>query len=337
VEDPAGDSATPGVCAVTLALAGGRVAAVRIGGRGLERLRGALAGRAAAEAPRLARRLFPVCGIAQEIACIRAVEAAEGRAAEPGIEARRARLLDAEAAFGHVWRAAIDWPRSLGRAPATEPVKAARAALVALEADPGDPVPARRLAALLADDALFRPGEAALAARLGARLALPADPPLGARPPAWFAARLAAGPGFAACPEAGGAPADPLERHGAGETVGARLDALRQGAATLAGRLGAAPAPEAGAGAEAREPGTGCGLAMTARGPLAWLVRLSEGRVADARAVAPTEWLTHPSGALARALGTLAGGAVAEEARALLALFDPCSEVALDLREAADA
>jgi len=300
-------------CAATLAVAAGQVVGVRLDAPGFRRVRTALIGRPLAEAPRLARRLFPVCAIAQEIACTRAAEAAAGHAPDPATEHRRTRLLDAEAAVAHVWRAAIDWPRWLGRAPTPGPAKAARAALAAVEA--------------------------ALAARLGDRRALPADPPLGPRAAAWFAARLAPDPDFAARPEAEGAPADPLPGHRAAGGLGARLDALRAGAAALAARLRDAPGPAsaAGAWAHAGASGTGCGVAMTARGPLACLLRADAGRVADLRAVAPTEWVMHPHGALARALATLFGGAIADEARALIAVFDPCAEVAVTLRETADA
>jgi len=75
--------------------------------------------------------------------------------------------------------------------------------------------------------------------------------------------------------------------------------------------------------------GSGAGLAavQSARGLLLHWVRIADGRVADYRIVAPTEWNFHPRGALVRGLaGTLASDEAALVALAGLAVhaLDPC-------------
>ena len=75
--------------------------------------------------------------------------------------------------------------------------------------------------------------------------------------------------------------------------------------------------------------GAGLGLAavQTARGLLLHLVRLADGRIADYRIVAPTEWNFHPQGALFRGIvGTSAPDDTTLRARTGLAVqaLDPC-------------
>ncbi|HRQ82334.1 MAG TPA: nickel-dependent hydrogenase large subunit, partial [Azospirillaceae bacterium] len=58
---------------------------------------------------------------------------------------------------------------------------------------------------------------------------------------------------------------------------------------------------------------------------LAHWVRLEQGRIADWRAVAPTEWNFHPQGALAQALtGLPAGPELKAAAERLVCALDPC-------------
>ncbi|CAO3428455.1 nickel-dependent hydrogenase large subunit [Azospirillum doebereinerae] len=193
---------------------------------------------------------------------------------------------------------------------------------------------------------------ATAAARLAARLLDPGLAGQGAagvealaeRSPSWFAERLAADPGFSTHPHHDGAPAHtgslarradhPLvvsvaERHGLGlaALLAARLADMaelpRQMAATT-GRVGfAAPAVASPASVA---PGAGCGVVETARGRLAHWLRLGpDGRIAAFRTVAPTEWNCAADGPLARGLAALpAGPDLAERARLLVALRDPC-------------
>lgn len=75
----------------------------------------ALCARPAREAPRLARFLLPVCGWAQGLACLTAIETASGRLAAAPTLAARALMAEAEMATRLLWHAAIDWPPLLGQ------------------------------------------------------------------------------------------------------------------------------------------------------------------------------------------------------------------------------
>lgn len=85
-------------------------------------------------------------------------------------------------------------------------------------------------------------------------------------------------------------------------------------------------------------PGAGAAWVQTARGLLIhWLVLEEDGKVADYRIVAPTEWNFHPDGAYARGL---AGRVAATEEEALdaaellLLALDPCVAYTLELNHA---
>ncbi|MDO6460936.1 nickel-dependent hydrogenase large subunit [Granulosicoccaceae sp. 1_MG-2023] len=58
--------------------------------------------------------LYNVCGQAQSVAAVRAIENATGREAAPEIERRRELLLALEGIREHLWRFFIDWPKLLG-------------------------------------------------------------------------------------------------------------------------------------------------------------------------------------------------------------------------------
>jgi len=76
----------------------------------------------------------------------------------------------------------------------------------------------------------------------------------------------------------------------------------------------------------AQQVGEGQAIAWCemARGLLLHWVQLdAQGRVADYRVLAPTEWNFHPQGVLAKALSTLAPQDTAS-ASALAAAFDAC-------------
>lgn len=199
------------------------------------------------------------------------------------------------------------------------------------------------------------------AARLAARLLNPdlagwgagGVPLLSERAPDRFAAALAGDPSFATRPQYEGGPAltGPLERQSAHPLVVsvterfgdglARLFAARLAdLAELPRRMEAAIAdlrPADPATAAGPAPGTGCGVAETARGRLAHWLRLDgDGRIADARMVAPTDWNFAADGPLARGL---AGAEVrgrddaAERARLLVAMLDPCVACGIEVHE----
>src|SRR3546814_14795102 len=94
-------------------------------------------------------------------------------------------------------------------------------------------------------------------------------------------------------------------------------------AAALIARLRAAAQGQASAAVVnpcSPVPGSGCAVAETVRGPLAYWVRLAAGRIADLRSVAPTAWVLHPRGALVRWLpGLPAAGAQQSTPMALAA------------------
>ena len=202
------------------------------------------------------------------------------------------------------------------------------------------------------------------AARLAARLLHPELASWGAggtsllreSRPDWFAAALAGDPAFAARPRHDGGPAltGPLERQAAHPLVVSVTDRFGDGLARLfAARLadlaelprrmeaaiaGLCPAePAMAAGRAGQAPGSGCGVAETARGRLAHCLRLDEaGRIADARMAAPTDWNFAADGPLARGLaGARVGGRddAAERARLLVAMLDPCVACGIEVHE----
>ncbi|MGQ9365957.1 nickel-dependent hydrogenase large subunit [Azospirillum sp. A39] len=175
----------------------------------------------------------------------------------------------------------------------------------------------------------------------GAAFGAAAVAPLPDLPAAWFAERLAGDPGFSARPHNDGAPAltgpfarmadHPVvaaltRRHGAG--IAAHFAARLVELAALPGRLRAgvdALGPADPAGTEDAGTGTGTGVVETARGRLAHWLRLEDGRVADYRTVAPTEWNFAADGALARGLaGVAADAGLHGRATLLVAALDPC-------------
>lgn len=247
LDHTARNAPAPGDAAGTLVVrpAGGAGRGVRIENRRLLRLAPVICGLTLASAPDLLRRLLPVCGWAQGIACIRAIEAATATPPTPRTETARARLLLAEAALAHLWRTSIDWPALAGHAPDPGPVRQARGALAALVAalwPDGSPLTAmagpttaqadsacRRIANLLDAACAWLPAAPAeLAARAGnggdtvsallrrARDLAPgpgfdADAPLPDL--ASVAGRLADDPDFGLAPDAGGRPADVTPFH----------------------------------------------------------------------------------------------------------------------------
>lgn len=73
----------------------------------------------------------------------------------------------------------------------------------------------------------------------------------------------------------------------------------------------------------------------TSRGLLLHVVRLQDGRVADYRIIAPTEWNFQPGGPLAQALTGLAAGPDLEDrARLVSRSLDPCVSYGVELSDA---
>jgi len=83
--------------------------------------------------------------------------------------------------------------------------------------------------------------------------------------------------------------------------------------------------------------GDNAGLAgvETSRGLLLHAVRLRDGKVAEYRIVAPTEWNFHPAGPLFQALSGLApGDGLEARARLVAQSLDPCVAFAIDVTDA---
>lgn len=313
-----------------------------------------LAGLLVEEALALVPVLLPICGTAQHIAALRAIDAARGEPETAALRSERDTALALEQALAVAWRLTVDWPDLLGEARDLTLLKTLRAA-------PADDL-ARRLLALLGDVAAATSVSALLASveRSGGLIArvLRRARDAGAvlEPPR----RLLRGEALVEAAVAAFAvePFDPLspttpEPIEVGPLAMARdplVPALRDAlgikpfarflvslldARTAARRLlGEAP-PAAGAEAWQLDPGCGLGAAGTARGPVFHRVTLAgsggQERVTDWRVLAPTDWHFAPGGPIA-ATGTLAeypwamsDGAADDALRVLVASYDPCA------------
>ncbi len=117
-----------------------------------------------------------------------------------------------------------------------------------------------------------------------------------------------------------------IEVYGAGLLVrlAAQLTEVATGLRLLSrGSAGSAAAQPILASAS----GIGLGRVFAARGLLAHLVRVEDGRVRDYRILAPTEWNFHPSGVVAGALESLPPGPeeqLRRQAELLITAIDPC-------------
>ena len=342
-----------GLALVQLFIADGEVKQVNIRiDRPAAAARRLLLGKTPAEALKLVPLLFAVCGAAQSAAAATACERAMGMASDPARLSVRARLAATEALLAHGRFFALDWPQVTGEAPQVEAFTRLRKALAPVPAilDPARVafVPgaeaarvdaaalraaARNAAAVMqeltetartsANDIPF----AVIPAKAGIHLFRNVADEDDKKDADWFAERLAADAGFAERPDIDGVPALNLPGNLPGETpptlsaealLASRAAAAMRTAETLASDdADDMPTPIA-----AHE---GCGLAWTARGLLAHWVRLEQGRIADWRAVAPTEWNFHPQGALAQALtGLPAGPQLKAAAERLVCALDPC-------------
>lgn len=347
-----------------------------------------LTGRPAAEALKLVPLFFPVCGRAQVIAGVRAVEAAMGLRPDPVVEVARDLLVLAEQCMSIAWRIEIDWAVLIDRSPDAAMVAAVRESAqevrFALFGDqPFDQIGARppridrvrllmalallqaRLASLfpeavrcdgLMDLELAISRGRSTPARLINAARLEADASIGyhdrdyfdEKCPLWFGDRLGTDGDFPWLPTVDGRTAEvgPLAgmRHdlvvealvGWGAGLSTRLLAASLDVFTVPARMSDLARrivdglPMDRSARMGR--GIGSGIAETARGPLAHWVRLDGERVADWRAVAPTEWNFHPQGPFVRALARARHlSDPARQIRILAASFDPCVPVAVEL------
>lgn len=280
-------------------------------------LRGIL-GQPALAARTIVPRLFGSCGEAHRIAFDRAVAAARGTA-EQGPANRT--IEDHTVLFGHAWRFAVTWPTALGLPPRAECLRRVRTAL----AERQRAVATAGILGLI--DAPTGPVAVMEGRTLDWDLALPEAPQhRGGRVEDWvsrFAADRAAGQVLA---------------HGAGSVPMRRPLDLAMAAIRSALVAVEAGLPQAAVVQGRDDAGAGIGLAETASGPLAYRVALDGDRVAEAEVISPTDWLARPDGVLARALARLPADATAAEAvRVLIALYDPCVAVHIDLRDPAHA
>lgn len=117
-----------------------------------------------------------------------------------------------------------------------------------------------------------------------------------------------------------------IEVYGAGLLVrlAAQLTEVATGLRRLGGNVSGRAVPAA---PSAEGIGIGLGRVFAARGLLAHLVRVEDGRVREYRILAPTEWNFHPRGVVARALESLPPGPEARlrrQAELLITAIDPC-------------
>lgn len=338
-----------------LVIADERIAAVEVHNRRPVGAVGALVGKSPDRIPSLLRRLFPVCGHAHASACEQAIAAARG---ESTAALRHVPHLLAEMAIAHAWRVLIDWAVLLGRAPGAAALQRVRDAARRLGEKP-DEAHAANLAEALGR-AVFGPYQptvpelpdwSAVTDQVAGELiravatesvAPPVTRLLSQLTPEWFVARLAADTTFAARPNADGLPAETgpyaacsvaerelFDRNG---PLAARLLAMLAVTLHLIARLrGSSRA--AGIVAAAAQGDAGCGVAATARGPLAYHVVLEDDRIATLRSVAPTEWVLHPQGVLVQLLRGRSAAGGERLARLATVACDPCAlcEVSLDV------
>ncbi|MBK3801190.1 hydrogenase [Azospirillum brasilense] len=234
-----------GSVSVRLETAAGRVRAVSVQVRRPAAAR-ALCGRTPDEAMRLVPLLFSLCGTAQSLAALEALEDALGLDARTHATAR-VLLAEAETATNHAWQVLMDWPAQLGEAPQPRELAGLRTAAAAIHPAlypacdglrPGGGLLRPNRAALTAAVAALREGvERAVfaapvptdaadlerwaeagetgAARLMRRVLAPGMAGFGAcgvpalepHPARWFGERLAADAAFSERPRQDGAPA----------------------------------------------------------------------------------------------------------------------------------
>ncbi|MCB1356047.1 MAG: hypothetical protein KDK53_05950 [Maritimibacter sp.] len=272
-------------------------------------------------------RVFSLCGKAQTVAALTAVEQALGIARDPSVAAARDAVRRAEMLTQVVTRLALHWPRALGLPLAPEAVRAAMAAENVIESvvlgagwrKPGAGLvggPVDIVAAQIDIEALVAPLAAALVARgWEAYGALPegAAPEHGVFATYWDAPAVA----------------QARAAHGAG--LAARLAAAEVALTVLPGEIatdlaGLRPSPTRPA---ERDAGHAVATVETARGPLSHLVRIEAGQVKTCRTEAPTEMNFTDDGPVAAGLVGAAADPVAAELHVLA--IDPCVAARVEL------
>jgi len=272
-------------------------------------------------------RVFSLCGNAQTVAALTAVEQALGIAPDLRVGAAWGALRRAEILTQVVTRLALHWRRVLELPLAPDAVRAAMAFEQAIERRalgedwrrPGAGTPgggAEIRAPQIDIAALIGPIAEALAARgYEGYGALPAGmpPERGVLAAYWDAAAVA----------------KTRARHGAG--LAARLAAAEAALRALPGDIRAdldAAGPSAPRPRE-RDSGAGEATVDTARGPLTHRVRIADGVVVGCRTEAPTEVNFADRGPVAAGLAGAASDPVAAELHVLA--IDPCVAARVDL------
>lgn len=129
-EEQAASAMSPdqaGGLTIGLQLAGDRVSRVTVASRRPTAAARVFVGKGGDRIPELARRLFAVCGHAQGVAAVTALEAARGDEPVPETVAARAAVLQAELAREHLTRILAGWTAALGAPVASERALWARA------------------------------------------------------------------------------------------------------------------------------------------------------------------------------------------------------------------
>jgi hypothetical protein len=272
-------------------------------------------------------RVFSLCGKAQTVAALTAVEQALEVVPDPRVTAARDALRRAEIVTQVVTRLALHWRRVLDLPLAPGAVRAAMAAEQAIERRalgedwrrPGAGTPGRSaesLAPQIDIAALIDPLAEALAARgYEAFGALPAGmaPERGVLAAYWDMPAVA----------------QTRRRHGAG--LAARLAAAQAALQVLPDAIGAdlAAARPSPARAPGRDSGQGTATVETARGPLSHRVHIADGVVVRCRTAAPTEVNFAEGGPVAAGLSGAASDPVAAELFVLA--IDPCVAARVEL------
>lgn len=320
-----------GTIRITLTPAGGRVGSVAIASTRPVAAARMFEGLAAGEMTARIGRVFSLCGAAQTVAALGAVEQALGIAPVPGVAAARDAVRLAEMITQTAMRLALHWPRVLGLDLRPDLVRTALEAERSLEA--------RVLGADWRAPGAALAVPAAMDEPLAALTALADDPLPGVLAKA-LAARgiegfgpLASGQG----PEAGAlsrnwdapAVAEARARHGAG--LATRLAASRHDLARLTVALSDALArvTQSPPRPATRQTGQGEATVETARGPLTHRVEIADGIVTACETEAPTEANFAAHGPVASGLIGAPLDAVAAELHVLA--IDPCVACSIEL------
>lgn len=272
-------------------------------------------------------RVFSLCGAAQTVAALTAVEAALAIAPDPAVAAARNALRRAEILTQVVTRLALHWPRMLDLPLSPGAVREAMAAEQAIEREalgpdwrrPGAGTPGGGGVHLVPDvdiAGLVGPLATALAERdYEGYGALPTgmSPEFGVLAAHWDDLAVS----------------QARRAHGAG--LAARLAAAEEALRAIPEAIGhdlaaVGPSPTRAA---SRDSGQGTATVNTARGPLTHRVRVENGVVTRCRTEAPTEMNFAEGGPVAAGLAGAAADPVAAELHVLA--IDPCVAARVEL------